>query len=208
MNPAPPGSAPLHYAVPPQYSIPPSSGRFGRGLLGWVLFIGLSVMLIVLVRNRSAPPAADIPLSTFHDLLRAGRVESVSIEGDELRGKLQQQQVVPAVGAKQVLHYRVSLPANVSSDWKFNEWILANANGAQVSAETGGNVMTNIVVPLIPWLVIFGFIWFFVFRQLRAQAARGQQPMPVYVVNPGFPGSAPPPPPAVLPPTPQPPPGA
>src|SRR5206468_2909364 len=30
-----------------------------------------------------------------------------------------------------------------------------------------------ILVPLIPWLLIFGFIWFFVFRQLRNSAGAG-----------------------------------
>src|SRR5437667_470076 len=31
----------------------------------------------------------------------------------------------------------------------------------------------NILLPLIPWLLIFGFIWFFVFRQLRNSAGAG-----------------------------------
>jgi cell division protease FtsH len=192
MNPAPPGSAPLHYATPPQYTMPPRSSRFGRGLLGWCLFIGLTVMLVVLVRNKSQPRSTEIALSDFHELLRAGKVEYVTIEADELRGKLLQQQLVPGSGAQTVLYFRVSLPENMSGDWKFNEWMLANANGARVSAEHGGSLMANIVVPLIPWLLIFGFIWFFVLRQLRTQAGRTQQPMPVYVVNPGFPGAAPP----------------
>ena len=31
----------------------------------------------------------------------------------------------------------------------------------------------NIILPFIPWLLIFGFIWFFVFRQLRNSAGAG-----------------------------------
>jgi hypothetical protein len=67
-------------------------------------------------------------------------------------------------------------------------------------------------VPLIPWLLIFGFIWFFVFRQLRMQGVRGQQPTPVYVVNsagpPGGFGAGPAPAAPVPPATPPQPPGA
>jgi ATP-dependent Zn protease len=206
MDPAPPGSAPLNYAVPPKYSMPPKPrGAFGRGLLGWVLFIGLAVMLLLVLRNRAHPPSGEIALSDFHELLRAGKVEYVTIQDDELQGKLQQQQAIPAAGMKQVLYFRVSLPPNMSSDWKFSQWVLDNANGARVSADSGSSLLMNIVVPLIPWLLIFGFIWFFVFRQLRGQAGRTQQPMSVFVVNPGFPGTAPAPAP---PPTPQWPPGA
>jgi cell division protease FtsH len=31
----------------------------------------------------------------------------------------------------------------------------------------------KVIIPLIPWLLIFGFIWFFVFRQLRNSAGAG-----------------------------------
>src|SRR5437667_9776892 len=31
----------------------------------------------------------------------------------------------------------------------------------------------NILLPLIPWLLIIGFIWFFIFRQLRNSAGAG-----------------------------------
>src|SRR5687767_5178192 len=117
MNPAPQGPPPLHYATPPQYTMAPKSGRFGRGLLGWCLFIGLTVMLVILVRNKSEPRSVDLALSDFHDLLRAGRVEYVTIEGDELRGKLLQQQNIPPAGATPILYFRVNLPPNMSADW-------------------------------------------------------------------------------------------
>jgi len=31
----------------------------------------------------------------------------------------------------------------------------------------------NILLPLVPWLLILAFIWFFVFRQLRNSAGAG-----------------------------------
>src|SRR5258706_8280826 len=67
--------------------------RFGRGLFGWVLFIGLAVMLfIVLQTNKKA--AQDIPLSEFLALADNGKVAKISIEQEVIRGEFSQPQQV------------------------------------------------------------------------------------------------------------------
>jgi hypothetical protein len=71
--------------------------RFGRGLFGWVLFIGLAIMLFMLLNSRQAPPGTAGP--------------------------------VPRPVANSYVH--------------------------------------NILLPVLPWVLIFGFVWFFVFRQIR-----------------------------------------
>jgi cell division protease FtsH len=43
----------------------------------------------------------------------------------------------------------------------------------KVEAKNQSNLLMNILLPLVPWLLIFGFIWFFVFRQLRNSAGAG-----------------------------------
>jgi hypothetical protein len=84
-----------------------SAGSLGKGLLGWVLFIALAVMLFLLLNKPKSPaPAAAAP---------------------------------PPPGAGQ------------------------------------GTNLWQIVMPLVPWLLIFGFIWFFVFRQLRGRYYGGYQ---------------------------------
>jgi ATP-dependent Zn protease len=56
----------------------------------------------------------------------------------------------------------------MGSNWDFVRWLLENSRGtATVEIRNANNVLVNILLPLIPWLLIFGFIWFFVFRQLR-----------------------------------------
>src|SRR5687767_13891733 len=54
--------------------------KFGRGLLGWVLFIALAVMLFVLLNqgNRGQP---QIAYSEFERLLAADRVATLQVEG-------------------------------------------------------------------------------------------------------------------------------
>ena len=73
-------------------------GKLNRNLLGWVLFIGLVVMLFLLMQNRQTAPGA---------------------------------------------RPRVPPPA-------------------------ASNNLLSILLPVVPWLLIFSFIWYFAFRQIRA----------------------------------------
>src|SRR5436853_7182689 len=52
-------------------------------------------------------------------------------------------------------------------------WLSLQSNIASLRAEDNANLVVNILVPLIPWLLILAFIWFFVFRQLRNSAGAG-----------------------------------
>jgi hypothetical protein len=183
----PPGLSPLNYAGPREYSLPPGPpARRGGKILGWVLFIALALMLALLLTRRSKPPYGEIALSDFAAKLRAGNVEWVTVSDTEVSGKFETPQTLASGRVPvTVTHFRTQLPNNVAGSWPFTQWLLDNANGARIEADNGGNLLVNIVVPLIPWVLIFGFIWFFVFRQLRGQGARPPQPWPVVVVNPG-----------------------
>src|SRR3954470_21044521 len=60
--------------------------KFGRGLLGWVLFIALAVMLFVLLNqgNRNQP---QIAYSEFESRLKVDKVASFEIDNDKLVGE-------------------------------------------------------------------------------------------------------------------------
>ena len=150
---------------------PPGAGgsnggmRFGRGVFGWVLFIGLAVMLFMFLQNKSRNYTT-IDLSQFWTELDNGKVKELTIEADEVYGQFKSNLVV-ANG--EIQYFRATLVQNNGMDWIFVRDVLekAKAGGTAVKAENNQNVLINIIVPLIPWLLIFGFIWFFVFRQLR-----------------------------------------
>ena len=88
--------------------------------------------------------------------------------------KLANKKILHSVGPKEVLHYKTTFPQSYIPQQGFTE-ILKAAEGknVKIEAENGGSLLMNIIVPLIPWLLIFGFIWFFVFRQLRNSAGAG-----------------------------------
>ena len=148
---------------------PPNGLRFGRGAFGWVLFIALAIMLFVLLNSRNNA-AVPVSLDVFWTALAEGQVRKITLEGDEIVGEF----AVPQdVNGQKVEQFRTAVPTGSSMDWAFTQSILDRRGTMQVRVENSSNTLLTIIVPLIPWLLIFGFIWFFVFRQLRNSAGAG-----------------------------------
>jgi cell division protease FtsH len=148
---------------------PPAAGtgmRFGRGVFGWVLFIGLVIMLLVLLQQNRGQ-YKPVSWTDFQTQLTEGNVKSVLVEGDDLTGEY----VKPQAGSD-FRFFKISAPTG-SSQWLL-PWLLdKGGKQTEIKVENNGNLIINLVLPLIPWLLIFAFIWFFVFRQLRNSAGAG-----------------------------------
>jgi ATP-dependent Zn protease len=171
----------IDYASPIE-SRPPA--KSGRRLFGWVLFIGLAVMLFIVLQSNKKT-SSEIPLSEFTTQLSNGNVSVVVVDGDTLRGHLIKP-VAIASNASAVSAFRTELPPTTSQSWAFIQWLMDHRQDAEVRVENNPNLLVNLLLPLVPWLLIFLFIWYFVFRQLR-NANRQQvqpKPTPVYIVNP------------------------
>lgn len=153
--------------------------RFGRGLFGWVLFGALAVMLLTLLRQQKNNYQS-VSLSQFYDDLLAGKIQRVTVESDEVSGYYNS----AASGLSGVKYFRAALPAGTGSNWPFTQWVLENRHGANVDAENNNNLVLQFLLPLVPWLLIFFFIWFFVFRSLRKNAQARKHPVEVVILNP------------------------
>lgn len=167
-------SQPLDYAAP-QTSQP---GRFRREWAGWIIFGGLAVFLFIWLKQQNSG-VTSIPLSTFYAQMRADNISRVTIDGDELDGTFR---APVAMGASRVANFRTYLPTGAGGSWAFAQWLMDTSRKTVVRAEPANNFLINSILPLVPWVLIFCFIWFFVFRRLRNQ--RLGQPMPVVIVNP------------------------
>jgi cell division protease FtsH len=145
--------------------------RVGRGLFGWVLFISLAIMLIMLLKSTS-PAYQKIPFSDFENLLTAHNVDSFTIDGDDIEGEVKQSVVIPGAGANQ-RWFSTEYPQGTFSNTNYLADLRKEFGETKVEAKNQSNILMNILLPLVPWLLIFGFIWFFVFRQLRNSAGAG-----------------------------------
>src|SRR5688572_8683054 len=152
----------------------PNGGmRFGRGLFGWVLFIGLAVMLFIVLNSKSRS-ATDIPLTEMEVQATNGNIKALTIDDHVVRADLVTG--IQVGNANNVTRVRTEVPAHVVGQWGYVEWakgLVSKSNGAKVTAENSQNLVMNLLLPLVPWLLIFAFIWFFVFRQLRNSAGAG-----------------------------------
>jgi cell division protease FtsH len=145
----------------------------GRGVFGWVLIAALLVLLVMFVQNshRGQPY---IPISDFETLLQQNKVKDLTIDGDEISGEFKDAQTIPPNTAVKVTQFRVTYPVGTFSGGSgYLSTIMEKRGDAQINAENSSNIWLTLILPLIPWLLIFGFIWFFVFRQLRNSAGGG-----------------------------------
>jgi cell division protease FtsH len=149
---------------------PNNSGmRFSRGIFGWFLFGALCIVLFLLLNSRGTNYNTLTISEVWHQLVDKDNVKTIAIEGDAVKGEFKNKYAPP--GKTPSEFFRAELPQNSAPNF-FVE-LLKNRRSADVKAENTQNLLLTIIVPLIPWLLIFGFIWFFVFRQLRNSAGAG-----------------------------------
>jgi ATP-dependent Zn protease len=183
-----------------------------KRLSRWVLFIGLAVVLFIVLLNWPSTHHWQIPFNDFVQHLEADRVRHVTVGKDELHGEFASPQPVGRNRTPRT-QFRVRLPEGTTGDWALMEWLLGH--NASIEVDRISDVGDRLLA-LIPWVLLFGFIWYFVFRQMRkSQSAASTGPpadaVRVFVVNqPGEPPLSSPPtpsattttePPPPLPPT-------
>ena len=168
---------PLSYHAPPP--APPATRRGWGKWLAWTLFVVVALLLFMLLSKQDSA-YTKIPFSEFAEHLQKGRVSWVIIEAQEATGQFNSPQTV---AGRQRLHFLTELPDSAVHDWAFAEWLMKNSGGAEIRYRSTHSLFINILLPLIPWLLIFAFVWFVVFRALRkAQEARQNQ---VVITGPG-----------------------
>jgi ATP-dependent Zn protease len=154
----------------------PRSGRIRTLLVGSILFFALALFLFVGLKQNAAGPS--ISLSTFYGEVRKSNVASINLDGDEISGTFR----TPLSRNAGISNFRTPLPPGLSGNWEFVHWLMDNS-GAEVRVEQTNSTLSNMILPLIPWLLILMFIWFIAFPQLR-KFKLAQKPMRVVVVDP------------------------
>ena len=144
--------------------------KFGRGIFLWVIFI-IGVVLVFLTMSTNRDTAATVPYSQFKGELAADNVQSVTITNEQVSGEYRH----PVAGTSDgtdIKKFRFPLLANQVDGAFINQ--IAEAKGRpEVKLEHSNDFLMQFLITLIPWLLIFGFIWFFVIRQLKSSGGAG-----------------------------------
>ncbi len=162
----------------PRPGLPNNTIKFGRGLFGWVLFVALAFMLVYLVVQNKKDYTV-IPFGEFMAQVDANQVQTLTIEGESFSGKFKKPQTIvlkPGSGSVNVTKFQTEAPLGTTQGWDFVRW-LDEHRGKElpmsIEVVNPNGFLMQFVLPLVPWLMIFGFIWFFVLRQLRNSAGAG-----------------------------------
>ena len=136
--------------------------KFSRSLLGWVLAIGVATLLLTLVyQNLDKTP--EIPASDFWQFVKNGDVVDITVRDQKIEGKLREG--IP--GRDPNASNRFSVAYNYASDQHFKERLDASPHAVVVTYKIGGEWWVDVLPQMLFWGLIFLFIWFFFFRQLR-----------------------------------------
>src|SRR5688572_32882196 len=141
---------------------------FRRSLMGWFILAAAAVLVIIVI-NHQADQFQKVDYSVFWEQLAPreegalGNVRKLTINGSDIRGEFRIEYKDP--NGPPVKKFKTQIPSGMASDYEFLKDIREAGGGTVVAVEnTSGWVVY--LVPLIPWILIFAFIWFFLIRQL------------------------------------------
>ncbi len=138
-----------------------------RGIVSWVIFLGLALMLVVLLTsgvNRPKP----IDITTFWKHVHNGEIELVLLRDDSITGTLKR---TDADTDRTVRDFELQYPPP-AMDSEFMRELLAALPEASIKHEKPSQLFITLI-SLLPWLLLVAFFWFFVFRQLRNAGGGG-----------------------------------
>ena len=148
----------------PKAPVPPMPPRFSRSLLSWFLIIGLGVLLAAVLTGQNAGQR-EISVTEFWQYVDNNQLTgTVYVETSQIKATL-----ADAVPIEKEQTRNVYTSYDYRSDQGFPERLEARLTKA------GGNVKvqyirdswwTGMLPHLLMMIVVFGLIWFFVFRRL------------------------------------------
>jgi cell division protease FtsH len=132
-----------------------------RGILSWLVFIGVALILLVMVTQASTQTDV-LSIDEFWTYVENGHVEKVLVREDSLTGKLDER---AGRDPSKSLQFEVKYPPTAMQH-EFLEQIRTLSPDTEIVHERRAP-WVQIMVALLPWLLIVAFVWFVFLRQLR-----------------------------------------
>jgi cell division protease FtsH len=153
----------------PRNGMNPSRLRFG-GVFGWVVCICLAAGMFMFFQSHNRQ-YQDIPLSQFEQELQTHLVRTIDIEGDDIEGQYIHK--MPVAGGGGVEFFKTTVPTGTFQTSGYLRWVMDNRGATEVKVENNQNILINVLLPVVPWLLLFAVIYFVLFRQLRNSGGAG-----------------------------------
>src|SRR3954471_20774899 len=107
----------------------PPGMKFGRGIFGWALFIGLGVMLFVLLKREQGNPY-DLPIGQFRTEVDNGNIKTVELDADEAKGEFN----TPPAFANGATRSKTTFTPGRTSQWEFVDWLTKSKGTLKIVA--------------------------------------------------------------------------
>ena len=163
-QPQPPRPRPEGDGGPPR---PPV--RMSRGLFSWLVIAGLAVVLLLMLQ-QSMHRVYKLPsISLFWNYIRNGDIQKVVVKENMITGEFYEDRK-PANAPQDTRQFEVEYLGVVQKIEEVRKEIdQLTPKGRRVDFTTQGsnNLITNVLLGVVPWLLIIGVIWLLLFRQLR-----------------------------------------
>ena len=161
-TPDPPGQGPNRRGGGQQPPQPPS--RFNRNMLGWMMIAGLTLLVVLLITN-SQNQAKEVSPGELVSLIDSGYIDDapgkgIIVKETEIIAHIQ----ADAPNAPASGRVTVSRPGGGAEGPMFEELYAKAKNHMHIERSSPWVMM---LLNLLPWLLIFGIIWFFLFRAVR-----------------------------------------
>ncbi len=153
---------------PKQDKPSPPRLRMSRGVVSWIGFLLIALMIAMVVAQQYTPPN-EISISEFWRQAEEGRFAKIVIRDDRIAGTFgdpaEGRRHGPGATAEFMVAYRVDDVREFEADLRAK-----CPNDPDIKYEPSNTPLVQILIGIVPWILIFGFIWFFLFRQLRSSA--------------------------------------
>ncbi|MFH1745706.1 MAG: ATP-dependent zinc metalloprotease FtsH [Planctomycetota bacterium] len=139
--------------------------RMSRGTFSWLIIFSLAIMLLIMF-SRNMGSGNKIDIDEFWNYIRNGKVKELVARDDMLTGTFHEPQ--PNL-PEQSDAFECRYPGLRENFDRFEEKLLATAKGQPIKYryEPSNNLLVNLLISTIPWLLLIAVVWFLLFRQLR-----------------------------------------
>jgi cell division protease FtsH len=140
--------------------------KFGKNLMLTIVLVAIGVGLYLVLSGSRRSGAREIDLGTFKSQLDSGNIADIKLAGAQVTGKF----VKPLDSLDKATNFYTEIPTAAQS-WEFTNYVLGKVE--KVEAQNGNDILMSLLITMLPWLLIFLFLWLFVFRQLRSVGGGG-----------------------------------